>query len=185
MLSEQDEIVGGEIRPSDGSRVIVDEDRDGRSGGDVGEELQQIRAREQRLVVARRQHKRIVAPGIERIMAERNGLACGLRAAAHDQRHGAEAGAREGAARGAGDEDAFAGAEVDGFAVGALGREAGDAGAGEPDGVADDGGQVEVFGGGVEETEGWDVDAWVQGPVGAYVVDAGGGRGVAGGVGVD
>ena len=99
-------------------------------------------------------------------MAQRDGFAGRLGAAADDQRQGAEAGVGEGLAGGAGDEGAFRGGEVDGFAVGALGCEAGDAGAGEPDGVAGDGGEVEVFGYGVEETEGGDVDAGVEGAVG-------------------
>ena len=51
---------------------------------------------------------------------------------------------------------------MDGFAVGALGGEAGDAGVCEPDGVFGDGFEVEVFGFGVEEGDCGDVDAGVE-----------------------
>ena len=93
-----------------------------------------------RPVVARRQHERIVPARLPGVVAQRDGFTRRLGAAADDQWQGAEAGVGEGLAGGAGDEGAFRGGEVDGFAVGALGCEAGDAGAGEPDGVAGDGG---------------------------------------------
>ena len=62
-----------------------------------------------------------------------------------------------------GDEAALLAREVDGFAVGALGGDGGETGAGEADGVLGGGGGVDVFGGGVEEGDHRDVDAGFEG----------------------
>ena len=59
--------------------------------------------------------------------------------------------------------------EVDGFPVGALGRETCDAGFGQADGVAGNRCRVEVFGDGVEEADGGDVDARGQRAVGVIL----------------
>ena len=67
---------------------------------------------------------------------------------------------------------------MDGFAVGAHCYEADEAGFCETDGVFLDGGDVEVFGFGVEKGHCWGVDSWEEGAAGG----GGGGVTIAGAV---
>ena len=158
MLRKRKEIIRGEIDPPRHTGEVVDKHGERRRIRDGAEVVQQGVVGDHALVVAWREEDRVVAAGLCGVLAETDCLAGGRRAAAHDHGDGGEARGVEGAARVLGYELALFAVQVDGFAVAALGDDAGYAGLGEVDSVGFDGGEVEVFIG-LVEGDGGDVDA--------------------------
>lgn len=119
--------VGVQVEAGNGAGVVVDEDGEGGGGGDVGEEVVEGGGREEGLVVGGREHDAVVAAAEEGLVAELDGLASRLGAAADDYGERVVAGVVEGFACDAGYELSFVVGQVDGLAVGALCSKPGDA----------------------------------------------------------
>ncbi len=178
MRGQAHDDVGREVHAVDRAGKVVDDERDRAGVGHRGEVGQDGLAGggEQGRVVGGRQDQGVVAAGFIGLAAELDGFACALSAAPRDDGHVGEARGVEGLAGGGGDELALGVGEVDGFAVGALGGEAGDAGAGEAHRVVRDGLGVDVLRARLKEAHGRDVDAGDERAV--DVLEVGGGRAV-------
>ena len=159
MFGQVDEGVGVEVDARDGAGVVVDEDRDWGRRRQVLEVLDEGVWRVRGLVVRRRQHQGRVGAHFVCLLAELDGFSRRLRACAGDDWEVVEAGVVERLAGHFGYDLALFVAQVDGFAVRALGGDALQASLGQAHGVLRDGLGVEIFRVFVEEADGRDVDA--------------------------
>ena len=105
-----------------------------------------------RLVVRRWKDQGVVSACFRRTMAELYALPSRLGAAANDDGKAREAGIVKGSASGESHQGALRRSEVDGFAIGALGGDSGEPGAGQTHGVLHYRGSVDLL---VSEEEAW------------------------------
>lgn len=106
-----------EVDAGDGAGVVVDQDGDGGGAGDVVEEVVEGGGGEERLVVGGREQESVVAAGKEGFVAEVNGFAGGLGAAADDDGEGVVARVVQCFACGCGHELPLVVGEVYGLAI--------------------------------------------------------------------
>ena len=107
VFSQGDDVVGVKVNTRDSGGVVVDEDGDWGGGGDVVVEVEEGVRGEERFVVGGGQDEGVVTAGEEGFVAEGDGFAGGLGAAADDEGEGVVAGFVEGFPRRFGDEFAL------------------------------------------------------------------------------
>lgn len=190
MLRELHNDVRGQVHAVDGTREVVDDDRDRGGIGHGVEELNDgLHGRgEEGCVVRRGQDQCVVSACLPSFTAVLDRLTGALAAAANDDGHVREAGIVEGFPGGCCNQLPLGVGEVDGLTIGALGSKASDACFGQSYGMASNGSSINVLCSLLEEAHCGDVDTRHKRPldvercvhVAAAVGAAQGGMGVQG-----
>lgn len=160
VLRDADEKVRVHVNSCHSAQVVVDDERDGRAVCDGGESgIEDFVGAHSSAVVAGRHDQGVLGACAGRLVAELDGAPDGLLRGAGDDGNVGETCVSESHASLADDGLTLGAEEMDGFAVGDHGDQAGEASFCEADSVGASGSRVEIFGVRIEG-QGGGVDSW-------------------------